>query len=236
MEKKTIILLIVIAIVIAAAVFIGIRIFSNSNEIKTLLYEKYKENFKIVHDSGKEYKSGLFPTFQKTGYKNVIAAPENNTEVKFNVRLKLDPMEIVEDDYIPAIIAYNTSKEIEKKYKIGNKMYVHTLASEYKCDGKTTDTFFENIKGRGSIYISIYVEGADNRVNYKDYLNKIIKDLNFDSSTTGSIRLYFVKEKGTGKIKNYYKNSKDMVKVENSANSIKKDYFETPNKDYFINF
>ena len=237
MKKKTIIIISVIAVIFVIAIFIGIRFFcGNSNEIKTLLNEKYKENFKIVHDSGKEYNGGLFPTFQKTGYKNVIAAPINNTEVKFNVRLKLDPMEIVDDDYIPAKIAYNTSREIEKNYKIGNKMYVHTLASGYKCDGKLTDSFFENIDGHGSVYISIYVEGADSKTDYKEYLNKIVKDLNFNINTTGVIRLYFIKEKGVDKIKDYYKKSKDMVKVENSSSNIKTKYFETPNKEYFINY
>jgi len=64
----------------------------------------------------------------------------------------------------------------------------------------------------------------------------MVKVLNIDSNTTGVIRLYSIKENGVEKIKDYYKNSKDTVKVENSAVNLKKKYFETQNKDYFIKF
>ena len=235
MKKKVIILISFIVIVCVGVIF-GAMSSGNSSEIKNLLYEKYGENFKIVHDSGDEYSGGLLPTFNKTGYKNVTASPENNDEIKFNVRLKSKPLEIANDDYIPANIAYNTAKIIEKNNSIGKKMYVHISTSDYKCNGKITDSFFDNIEGQGSIVISVYVEGLDNKSNCKDYLNKIISDLNFDSKTTGIIRLYIIKENGVEEIKKYYKNSKDVVKVENADNSIKTKYFETPNKDYFINF
>lgn len=235
MKKKVIILISFIVIVCVGVIF-GAMSSGNSSEIKNLLYEKYGENFKIVHDSGDEYNGGLLPIFNKTGYKNVIASPENNDEIKFNVRLKSKPLEIANDDYIPANIAYNTAKIIEKNNSIGKKMYVHISTSDYKCNGKITDSFFDNIEGQGSIVISVYVEGLDNKSNCKEYLNKIISDLNFDSKTTGIIRLYIIKENGVEEIKKYYKNSKDVVKVENADNSIKTKYFETPNKDYFINF
>lgn len=236
MKKKVIILIGLITIMLIVALLVGIIFFNNSNKRNDLLHEKYGENFKIVHDSGNEYEGGLLPSFKKTGYKNVIASPVNNKEIKFDVRLKLKPFEIVKDDYIPASIAYNTSKKIENNYKIGKKMYVYTSASGYECDGKITNSFFDNIKGKGSISISIYVEGLDKKNNYTEYLNKIVKALNFDSNTTGTIRLYAIKENGVEKIKDYYKNSKDTVKVENSAVNLKKKYFETQNKDYFIKF
>lgn len=237
MKNKIIVLVSVIAIIVVGLLLaVGIGLFNKSNKIKDLLYEKYGEDFKIVHDSGNEYEGGVIPSFQKTGYKNVIASPEDNKEIKFNVRLKLKPLEIVKDDYIPASIAYNTSKKIENNYKIGKKMYVHTSASGYECDGKVTNSFFDNVKGKGTISISIYVEGLDKKTNYTDYLNRIVKALNLDSNTTGTIRLYSIKENGVEKIKDYYKNSKDTVKVENSAVNIKKKYFETQNKDYFIKF
>lgn len=237
MKNRVIVIIsFIVAIIFAITLFIGIMIFHNSNRIKTLLYEKYGEKFKIVHDSGNEYESGILPTFQKTGYKNVIVSPENNKEIKFNVRLKTKPLEIANDGYIPAYIAYNTSQKIEKNYKIGNKMYVYTSASEYKCDGKITDSFFDNINGQGSIVISIYVEGLDNKLNCREYLNKILKDLNFDNNTTGIIRVYSIKVNGVDKIKDYYKNSKDMVSVESSNTNIRNKYFNTLNKDYYINF
>lgn len=236
MKNRVIILISGIAIILIVAVLIGIIVLNNPNKIKDLLHEKYGEDFKIVHDSGNEYEGGVLPSFKKTGYKNVIASPVDNKEIKFNVRLKLKPLEIAKDDYIPASIAYNTSKKIENNYKIGEKMYVYTSASGYECDGKITNSFFDNIKGKGSISISIYVEGLDKKNNYTEYLTKIVKALNFDSNTTGVIRLYSIKENGVEKIKEYYKNSKDTVKVENSAVNLKKKYFETQNKDYFIKF
>ena len=236
MKKKVIILIGLITIMLIVALLVEIIFFNNSNKINDLLHEKYGENFKIVHDSGNEYEGGLLPSFKKTGYKNVIASPVNNKEIKFDVRLKLKPFEIVKDDYIPASIAYNTSKKIENNYKIGKKMYVYTSVSGYECDGKITNSFFDNIKGKGSISISIYAEGLDKKINYIEYLNKIVKVLNIDSNTTGVIRLYSIKENGVEKIKDYYKNSKDTVKVENSAVNLKKKYFETQNKDYFIKF
>lgn len=237
MKNKVIILISFIAIIVVGLLLVvGIGLFNKSNKIKDLLNEKYGEDFKIVHDNGNEYEGGVIPSFKKTGYKNVIASPEDNKEIKFNVRLKLNPLEIVKDDYIPASIAYNTSKKIENNYKIGNKMYVYTSASGYECDGKLRNSFFDNIKGKGSISISIYVEGLDKKTNYTEYLNKIVRALNLDSNTTGTIRLYSIKENGVEKIKDYYKNSKDTVKIENSAVNIKKKYFETQNKDYFIKF
>lgn len=235
MKKKVIILISFIVIVCVVGIFRSMSA-SNYDEIKNLLYEKYGENFKIVHDMGNEYEGGLLPSFKKTGYKNVIASSENNEEIKFNVRLKLNPLEIVNDDYVLSNIAYNTSKEIEKNYSIGNKMYVYTSAAEYKCDGKAVNSFFDNLEGKGSIGISIYVEGLDSKLNYKEYLNKIIEAFNFDSNTKGTIILYSIKENGIQKIKDYYKNSKDMVKVENSDLEIRRKYFETQNKDDFINF
>ena len=234
--KKKVIILISLIVIICVVIILEAMSSNNSDKIKILLYEKYGENFKIVHDSGDEYNGGLLPTFNKTGYKNVIASPVNNDEIKFSVRLKSKPLEIANDDYVPANIAYNTAKLIEKNNSIGKKMYVHISTSEYKCNGKITDSFFDNIDGQGSIVISVYVEGLDNKSNCKEYLNNIIADLNFDSKTTGIIRLYLIKENGVEEIKNYYKISKDIVKVENSDNSIKTKYFETPNKDYFINF
>ena len=236
MKNKVIILISFIAIIFIVLLVVGSVFFNKSNKIKDLLHEKYGENFKIVHDNGNEYEGGVLPSFKKTGYKNVIASPVNNKEIKFDVRVKLDPLEIAKDDYISSTIAYNTSKEIEKNYKIGKKMYVYTSASGYECDGKITNSFFDNIKGKGSISISIYAEGLDKKNNYTEYLNKIVKALNLDNNTTGTIRLYSIKENGVEKIKDYYKNSKDTVKVENSAVNIKKKYFETQNKDYFIKF
>ena len=234
MKNKVIILISFITIIL---LIIGIIAFNNSNKINNLLYEKYGENFEIVFDGGDEYESGLFPTFKKTGYKNLIASPKNNKEIKFDVRLKLNPLEIVRDDYISANIAYNTSKKIETNYRIGNKIYVHTSAAEYECDGKITDSFFDNINGQGSIGISIYVGGLDNYFNYTEYLNGILKDLNFDSMTKGAISLYFIKENGIEKIKNYYKKSKDRVEIENSGSfDVLTKYFKTTNKDYFIKF
>ena len=86
MKNKSIVLISFIAIIfIVTILLIVIKIFNNSNKIYELLYEKYGENFKIVHNSGNEYESGVLPTFKKTGYKNVVAAPVNNEEIKFNV-------------------------------------------------------------------------------------------------------------------------------------------------------
>ena len=115
-------------------------------------------------------------------------------------------------------------------------MYVHMSASDYQCDGKLTDSFLDNVKGKGTVSISIYVEGLDSKVNVKEYLNKIVRDLKFDSNTTGTIRLYSVKKDGVEKIQKYYIDSKDLIKVENSTNNVKKKYFESTNKDYYINF
>ncbi|MCR5147090.1 MAG: hypothetical protein K6B70_07125 [Clostridia bacterium] len=158
MKNKVIILVSVIVIIAVGLLLgVGIGLFNKSNKIKDLLNEKYGEDFKIVHDNGNEYEGGVIPSFKKTGYKNVIASPVNNKEIKFNVRLKSKPLEIV-------------------------------------------------------------------------------KDLNFDSNTNGTIRIYSIKDNGIEKIKDYYKNSKDTVKVENSNVSIRRKCFETTNKDYFVNF
>ena len=197
---------------------IGIIVFHNSHKISRLLYEKYGEKFIIIYDFGDEYESGLFPTFKKTGYRNVIAALKNNTEIKFAVRLKTKPLEIVSDDYISANIAYNTSKAVETNYKIGNKIYVYTNADEYKSDGKITDSFFDNINGQGEIGIWIYVEGLDENFDYKEYLNGILRDLNFDSNTTGMITLDLIKKNGIKKINNYYKTSRDTKQIGCSSN------------------
>ena len=197
---------------------IGIIVFHNSHKISPLLYEKYGEKFIIIYDFGDEYEVGLFPTFKKTGYKNVIAALKNNTEIKFAVRLKKKPLEIVSDDYISANIAYNTSREIETNYKIGDKIYVYTNADEYKSDGKITDSFFDNINGQGEIGIWIYVEGLDENFDYKEYLNGILRDLNFDSNTTGMITLDLIKKNGIKKINNYYKTSRDTKQIGCSSN------------------
>lgn len=237
MKNKVIIIIGCIAVVlITGIVLIGVRVFSNSKKIKNLLYEKYGEDFILVHNNGNEYESGLLPTFKKTGYKNYIVSPRSNREIKFSVRVKTNPLEIDRDDYVPASIAYNTSKKIEKNYKIGTKMYVHTSAADYKCDGKLTDSFFDNINGKGNVSISIYVEGLDSKFNSKEYLNKLVRDLNFDSNTTGTIRVYSVKKDGVEKIQKYYIDSKDLIKVENSNNKVKKKYFESTNKDFYINF
>ena len=236
MKKKLTFFIGFIVLILLLIVLLKDVSFNSSDEIKKLLDEKYRENFKIIHDSGNEYKSGLLPTFKKTGYKNVIAMLKDNEDIKFNVRVKINPLEIVEDGYVAAKIACNTSKKIENNYKIGNKIYVHTSAEDYKCDGKMTDSFFDSIDGNGSVVISIYVEGLNNKFNGKDYLNKIINDLKFDSNQNSKIRLYLIKENGIEKIKNYYKNSKDLVKVENSDGIIKKNYFEKINKNNFIIF
>ena len=236
MKNKVVILVsfvVIIFIIVIAKKFVV----NDHDSINNLLYEKYGENFKIVHDSGNEYEGGLLPSFKKTGYKNVIASSENKEEIKFNVRLKLSPLEIERDDYIPTVIAYNTSKKIEANYKLGSKMYVHTSANVSECDGKITNSFFDSIKAKGSIVISIYSEVGENQFNYTEYLNKIAKEFNFDSTTmTGIIRLYLIKENGIQKIEDYYKNNNDTVKVENKDLEIRKKYFKSTNKDYYINF
>ena len=110
-----------------------------------------------IDDFGDEYEVGLFPTFKKTGYKNVIAALKNNTEIKFAVRLKKKPLEIVSDDYISANIAYNTSREVETNYKIGDKIYVYTNTYEFM------QAYPKSLDAIDGINFSI--------ANYDDYLD-----------------------------------------------------------------
>ena len=39
------------------------------------------------------------------------------------------------------------------------------------CEGEKTESFFDDVDGRGTVSISIYVEGLDKTFNGKDYLD-----------------------------------------------------------------